>query len=181
MKIQKNTKVTLMVLVVMIAGCANKTITSTPKNFFNNLQALCGQVFKGASTFPDDPGHDFAGKVLVADFISCNEKQINIKFAVGSDRSRTWVITKSKQGLLLKHDHRHEDGTPDEVTNYGGWANNQGSVWRQHFVADKETAELIPDARTNVWMLEFDPNNQVLTYDLKRHGLPRYQAQLKPQ
>jgi hypothetical protein len=25
-----------------------------------------------------------------------------------------------EEGLQLKHDHRHEDGTPDEVTMYGG-------------------------------------------------------------
>ncbi len=78
-------------------------------------------------------------------------------------------------------DHRHADGTPDEITNYGGWANQEGTVWRQHFVADKETADLIPAAATNVWMLQYEPVSKVLTYDLKRHDLPRYQAQLKPQ
>ena len=161
-----------------MVGCVNKV--PTKDNFFTNLKSLCGHVFQGASTFPEDPEHDFAGKKLVADFASCDKQQVKIKFVVGSDRSRTWVITQSRQGLLLKHDHRHEDGTPDEVTNYGGWANDQGSVWRQHFVADQETAELIPAAKTNVWTLQYEPNTQVLTYGLKRHDLPRYQAKLYP-
>ncbi|MCX7545395.1 hypothetical protein [Marinicella gelatinilytica] len=153
---------------------------SAHDGFFNNMKNLCGEVFEGASTYPDDPDHDFAGKKLVADFADCSDAEIRIKFAVGEDHSRTWVITKSDKGLLLKHDHRNPDGTPDEVTNYGGWANQAGSAFQQYFEADKETAELIPEASTNVWMLSYDPESKVLTYDLKRHSEPRYQAQLTP-
>ncbi len=169
-------------LVLLTAACAHdQAKPQDPQvEFFNNLSSLCGQVFSGHSTFPDDPAHDFAGKLLVADFATCTTQQVRIKFAVGEDHSRTWVVSQSDQGLLLKHDHRHADGTPDEITNYGGWANDQGGPWRQHFAADQETAELIPAAATNVWMLQYDPASQTLTYDLKRHDLPRYQAQLKP-
>ena len=151
------------------------------QSFFNNMKDLCGEVFTGASTYPDDPDHDFAGKKLVADFADCSENQIRIKFAVGEDHSRTWVVTQSDQGLLLKHDHRNPDGTPDEVTNYGGWANQAGTSYKQYFEADQETADLLPEAATNVWMLAYDPETKVLTYDLKRHNKPRYQAQLTPQ
>ncbi len=174
------TTLTTAVLLLSFNACVKKQPPTEQQSFFDNLKSLCGQVFTGASTFPDDPAHDFAGKLLVADFASCDERQVRIKFAVGEDHSRTWVVTESNQGLLLKHDHRHADGTPDEVTNYGGWANDQGTVWRQHFVADKQTAELIPAASTNVWMLQFNPSSKVLTYDLKRHNLPRYQAKLEP-
>lgn len=153
---------------------------NTHQAFLNNMKELCGEVFSGASTYPDDPDHDFAGKKLVADFAECSEDEIRIKFAVGEDHSRTWVITKSDKGLLLKHDHRHADGTPDDITNYGGWANQAGTGYKQYFEADQETAELIPEAATNVWMLSYDPEKQVLTYDLKRHNKPRYQAQLSP-
>ena len=179
MKIKK--AITIIIMLAMISACAKKPAPTVQQSFFNNLKSLCGQVFEGASTYPDDPAHDFAGKLLVADFSGCEDQQVRVKFVVGEDRSRTWVVTESAQGLLLKHDHRHADGTPDEITNYGGWANQEGTVWRQHFVADKETADLIPAAATNVWMLQYEPVSKVLTYDLKRHDLPRYQAQLKPQ
>ncbi|MCB1582972.1 MAG: hypothetical protein R3E90_06990 [Marinicella sp.] len=170
----------VLLLVVLISACQKKSIPSAQETFFDNLSNLCGQVFTGASTYPDDPDHDFAGKLLIANFSSCSVDEIRVKFKVGQDQSRTWIITQSEQGLLLKHDHRHADGTPDEITNYGGWANNQGNSWRQFFVADSETAELIPAAATNVWMLEYQPRSQILTYDLKRHDQPRYQAQLHP-
>ena len=170
----------IILLFVSLSACVKKTAPSTQQAFFTNLKSLCGQVFEGASTYPQDPEHDFAGKLLVADFSSCEEQEIRIKFAVGADHSRTWVVTQSEMGLLLKHDHRHDYGTPDEITNYGGWANNQGNDWQQHFAADQATADLIPAAATNVWMLQYEPQTQVLTYDLKRHDLPRYQAQLLP-
>ncbi|WP_223786850.1 hypothetical protein [Marinicella meishanensis] len=169
----------LIILITLLVGCQEK-----PRNaqgaFFANLGSLCGQRFIGASTFPDDPAHDFAGKTLVADFNDCRDQEIRIQFDVGADRSRTWVITLTDAGLLLKHDHRHADGTPDEITNYGGWANDQVSEWQQYFPADAETAALIPAAATNVWMLRYEPQSATLTYDLKRHGQPRYQAQLQP-
>jgi len=171
---------TLFIFFSALTGCHEKPSNPQP-DFFANLPALCVQTSSGASTFPDDPDHDFAGKKLVATFNDCRPKEIRIQFDVGEDRSRTWVITQSDDGLLLKHDHRHADGTPDEITNYGGWANDQGKQWQQHFPADAETAALIPAASTNVWMLHYDPQKQTLTYDLQRHGLPRYQAQLVPQ
>jgi hypothetical protein len=77
--------------------------------------------------------------------------------------------------LLLKHDHRHANGTPDEVTMYGGWA-TEGDATRQRFAADEETAKLIPDAATNVWTIEIDTARQRLTYALERHSQPRYKA-----
>jgi len=172
--------ITFVALVAAFSSCAKKPVNPAQKTYFENLKTLCGKVFSGASTFPDDPEHDFAGKILVANFSSCEDDEMRIKFVVGEDHSRTWVVTESEQGLLLKHDHRHEDGTPHEVTNYGGWANNIGTAWSQHFEADQETADLIPEASTNVWMLAYNPATETLTYDLKRHDLPRYQAKLQP-
>lgn len=175
-----NKTVLLLLGFMVTSSCHKKPTATTQEMFFENLSSLCGQIFTGASTYPDDPDHDFAGKILVASFSECSADEIRVKFEVGEDRSRTWIVSKSQQGLLLKHDHRHTDGTPDEITNYGGWANDAGTPWRQYFAADQETAALIPAASTNVWMLQYEPQSQTLTYDLKRHNKPRYQAQLHP-
>lgn len=168
------------VLAAVISQISTAEQPNAQQQFFNNMKSQCGQSFVGASTFPTDPDHDFAGKKLVATIKDCTDDSIRIPFVVGEDHSRTWILTLSDQGLLFKHDHRHKDGTPDETTNYGGWANDQGSAWQQFFPADGFTAELIPAASTNVWMFNYDPKTQVLTYDLKRHGKPRYQAKLNP-
>jgi hypothetical protein len=146
--------------------------------FFDQMSALCGARFEGQSSFPEDPGDAFRGKTLVAVFESCEEHEIRIPFHVGENRSRTWILSKVENGLQLKHDHRHEDGTPDEVTLYGGTTGAAGSGMSQSFPADEYTAKLIPEAATNEWFLTLTKDGSQLTYYLERHGKPRFKATL---
>ena len=146
--------------------------------FFGNLRALCGATFEGASVFPREAGDAFAGKKLVAHVAGCTASEIRVPFVVGTDRSRTWIITLTGNGLQLKHDHRHEDGTPDAQTMYGGMATIAGTPHAQSFAADAYTAELIPAAATNVWTLSVSPDGAGMTYYLERDGKPRFKAEL---
>lgn len=144
--------------------------------FFQNIRKLCGQRFDGATEFPkDEPGHPLAGKKLTISIEQCSDNEIRIPLQAGEDKSRTWILTLREGRLLLKHDHRHADGTPDKVTMYGGWA-AEGDASRQRFPADSDTAKLIPEAATNVWTLEIDTANEQLIYALERHSQPRYKA-----
>ena len=152
--------------------------TPEARAFFAKLRELCGQRFEGETEFPPDPNHPLAGKKLVITVAQCDDNEVRIPLHAGEDKSRTWVLTLSDKGLLLKHDHRHPDGTPDKVTMYGGWA-TEGDATRQRFAADEETAKLIPDAATNVWTIEFDAASGRFTYALERHGQPRYKATFK--
>lgn len=147
--------------------------------FFDSLLDLCGMSFEGEATFPEDPGDDWRGQKLVAHIEGCDEDQLRIPFAVGNNRSRTWIISKVEGGLELKHDHRHEDGTPDEVTMYGGTTRSSGTARSQAFPADAFTAELIPEAATNEWSLTLNEDGTGLTYYLERHGKPRFKAELQ--
>jgi hypothetical protein len=145
--------------------------------FFDNLKRLCGQKFEGETVFPlDDPDHPLAGKRLVMHVETCREGELRIPFHVGEDRSRTWVLTKTAAGLVFKHDHRHADGTPDPLTDYGGSARPGGTPTEQHFPADEQTRKLIPEAATNVWILRLDTGKRQFVYYLERHGKPRYRA-----
>ena len=118
------------------------------------------------------------GQLLVAVIESCGDDEVRIPFLVGPDASRTWVLKPTAEGLQLKHDHRHEDGTPDEVTLYGGVATDPGSPISQSFPADSYTANLIPEAASNEWFLSFSADGQELTYYLERYGKPRFKAVL---
>lgn len=144
--------------------------------FFNKISNLCGVRFIGQSSFPEDPGDAFRGKSLVATIESCSQDEIRIPFSVGEDQSRTWILSRLDDGLKLKHDHRHEDGTPDEVTMYGGTTRDIGSPDSQSFPADDYTAKLIPEAATNEWFLSLSNDGAELTYYLERHGKPRFRA-----
>ena len=147
--------------------------------FFSTLRDLCGARFEGAKTFPDDPNDAFAGKLLVAEVVSCSDTVVRVPFLVGEDRSRTWVFRRGANSLQLQHDHRHEDGTPDEVNLYGGMATATGTARSQSFPADAHTARLIPAAVTNVWTVSLNANASVLTYHLERDGRPRFNAELR--
>ena len=153
--------------------------TDTHQAFFANLKKLCGQQFEGETKFPQDPEHPLVGKKLTMTVASCTENELRIPFQVGEDKSRTWILTLTDKGLLFKHDHRHEDGTPDKITMYGGWAAADGTPHSQKFPADADTAKLIPEAVTNVWKLEINPQTQQFSYSLERHGKPRYEAVFK--
>ena len=102
---------------------------------------------------------------------NCDENTIRIPFFVGDDKSRTWVFTYKNDRIQLKHDHRHEDGSEDKVTQYGGTTSNSGSATLQFFPADQQTCDLIPNAAANVWWITLDETS--FTYNLRRIGSDR--------
>lgn len=142
--------------------------------FWSHLTELCGQAYTGGITAsaPEGADDDFAGREMVMHVRACDDDEIRIPFHVGQDRSRTWVITRTGDGLRLKHDHRHEDGSPDELTMYGGDTAEEGTATRQAFPADAATAEMLPAAATNVWTLEVEPG-RTFAYELRREGTDR--------
>ncbi|HEY4556123.1 MAG TPA: hypothetical protein VIG68_06790 [Lysobacter sp.] len=169
-------------LAASLAGCATAPSTSTPtatadaqSAFFDRLTALCGRAFEGrvvadtpALTGPDP----FAAGPLVMHVRECNEREIRIPFHVGADRSRTWVVTRTGEGLRLKHDHRHEDGSDDAVTMYGGDTASAGTPARQEFPVDAESRAMFARegrtvSNTNTWAMEVEPG-RVFVYELSR-------------
>ncbi|HXG55919.1 MAG TPA: alpha/beta fold hydrolase [Vicinamibacterales bacterium] len=140
--------------------------------FWTNLRALCGGAFEGTVIEAPPSDTTFAGKRLVMRVGPCSADEIRIPFHVGDDRSRTWVITRTAGGLRLKHDHRHENGTEDKVSRYGGDARRAGRATRQEFPADAHTIGVIPEARTNVWTIEIEPG-KTFVYALRREGTDR--------
>ena len=145
---------------------------TTQQNFWDELMKLCGNAYEG--TIIAGPENDtlFAGKKLIMHVRKCEKNRVYIPFFVGSDSSRTWILTLNEDGILLKHDHRYQDGTPDKITMYGGCTSNFGSRVRQVFPADQETSELLPAAIGNVWWIDLVPG-EYFTYNLRRVNTDR--------
>lgn len=162
---------------VLLLASTLSSAESSEAEFFKSLKSLCGQSFIGDTVFPEDPEHPFANKALIMKVKHCEKGEVRIPFQVGEDKSRTWVLSLTDRGLLLKHDHRHKDGTPDEITMYGGYSDKKGSSLVQSFPADTHTSTLIPEAKTNIWTLEIKPESMEFVYSLSRHGKPRYKAE----
>lgn len=157
-----------------LAAIAAEKPASPAQEFFRNLAAHCGKSFEGKVLLTTNK--DYEGKRLVAHFSSCTDKELRIPFQVGEDRSRTWIVTLFDGRVRLKHDHRHTDGTPDEITDYGGDSDGSGTPHRQTFPADDFTKKLIPAAVDNAWTLEIDPQAQELRYMLDRGDEKRFRA-----
>lgn len=155
----------------MTAPTAAALASAEQQQFWNALTELCDNAYSGTATEAPEGDTTF-DQPLVMHVRSCSDSEIRIPLHVGEDRSRTWVITRTDSGLRLKHDHRHEDGTEDEQTQYGGDTANQGTAERQEFPADAFTAELIPEAATNVWTIEIVPGD-MFAYALRREGTDR--------
>lgn len=167
----------LTVLVFILFSNTPAAGSNHPQDdFFNALIDLCGHRFEGKSDYPDDPGDDFRDALLVATIKECSKHEIRIPFVVGQNRSRTWILSRVAGGLQLKHDHRHADGSEDDITMYGGTTSEAGSALEQSFPADAHTAKLIPEASTNEWFLKLSDDGRQLTYYLERHGKPRFRA-----
>lgn len=158
----------------LLGGCAiAPPAPSPPDAFWSALAALCGQAFAGRLVEGNAPSDAaFRESRLVMHVRECRDTEIRVPFHVGDDRSRTWVLTRTAAGLRLKHDHRHEDGSADRITQYGGDTRDAGSPQRQEFHADAHTAALIAAARTNVWTLEIVPGER-FAYALRREGTDR--------
>jgi hypothetical protein len=165
-------------LAALAAACAtfpqsSGSLAPEQRAFWTSIRAHCGRAYEGRVALSSGSAGDtaMAGKRLVMHVRECGANEIRIPFHVGDDRSRTWVLTRTASGIRLKHDHRHEDGTPDAITQYGGDTREPGAATSQRFPADAHTVSLNPVYGTNVWTMEIEPATFV--YELIRVGTDR--------
>jgi hypothetical protein len=165
-------KTILTILVFSITGLISSfqpaqpdTLTYEQRQFFQAMQALCGNSYSGEVVFPEEAPQGFTDP-LVAHFTICEDNELHIPFHVGENTSRTWMFTLSDEGLLFKHDHRHPDGTPERMTNYGGWGDDRGDEFGQYFPADEETIALRDNLRSHIWKAEVSDDMSTFSYSL---------------
>ena len=157
------------------AGTASPAaLVSIPTHdaFFDALRRHCGKAFEGKVSVDNPASPGFEGR-LVMHVRKCTDSQLQIPFHVGEDRSRTWLISKTGSGLQLKHDHRHQDGSSDKSTMYGGHTLDAGWATVQSFPADQYSKELFtppgnPQYNGNTWQMYIYPEK--FTYRLTREG-----------
>lgn len=176
----------MLALVTFLAACSQQTSSpstavpttalkqqSVQQQFFDALASLCGEAFAGKLVSTDAADADMANAAMIMYISTCSANEIRIPFHVGDNRSRTWVLTRTGQGLRLKHDHRHEDGSEDAITQYGGDTASEGTSTRQEFPVDAEsialfTANGMQVSNTNIWAVEI--NAERFAYELRREG-----------
>ncbi len=170
---------------LLIAACAALPAAApSPQDaFFAALTKHCGKAYSGRLVTNDAADADIAGNSMIMHVRDCSADKIRIPFHVGPaasdpnrnnwDRSRTWVITRTPNGLRLKHDHRHKDGSDEAVTMYGGDTSDLGNAARQTFPVDADSIALfnsnaLPKSVTNIWAVEINAGR--FAYELRRVG-----------
>ncbi len=170
-----------LIVIALTGGCAiidhsQQRVPRLPADsFMARLQGLCGKAFAGRLVSTESADADMRSQRLVMHVRECSPGEVRIPFHVGDDRSRTWIVTRTAAGMRLKHDHRHRDGSPDELTMYGGETVAPGTVGRQDFPVDAESIALFTRANravsnTNVWAVEVSP--ATFAYELRRPPVP---------
>ncbi len=154
------------------AKAINATASGTA--LLQALQPYCGKAFAGKLITNAAEDAAMAGQMLVVHVANCRAGEVRMPFHVGEDRSRTWVLRELPQGLQLKHDHRHQDGSHDELTMYGGLSSDAVSALTVRFPADAYSKLMFQAlgrtaAPANVWSFTLQPGQQLI-YRLSRPG-----------
>ncbi|MGB5078439.1 MAG: hypothetical protein WBO17_13250 [Sphingorhabdus sp.] len=178
----------ILALITALSGCSHYSSSadrqSSADSFFERLSSFCGKAYAGRLVSGEPVDAEMAGVPLVMHVRNCTGTEIRVPFHVGKpdgswDRSRTWIISRTPTGLRLKHDHRHEDGSHDQVTMYGGDTATIGSIERQEFPVDQESIalfqrEALARSITNIWAIEIVTDDSKrspgFVYELKRVG-----------
>ncbi|MEQ9315522.1 MAG: hypothetical protein RLN72_06695 [Henriciella sp.] len=167
-----------LVAIALILPACDRQIPAdlSADEFLANVQPFCGNSYEGRIVSDDPQDEDWRSETLIADFETCTETGLIIPLHVGDDHSRTWLVALNDDGrLALRHQHNHEDGTPDALTLYGGKSSGASTATRQEFPADKKTMDLfdaegIPESKHNIWAMEIQADDRIFIYELKRPG-----------
>ena len=160
----------LLSLPILMVACSPQPEPAAG-DLFEALSDLCGQAFEGRVISDDPRDADWVSQTLTLHVRECSPGQLRMPMHVGDDRSRTFVLTRVAGGLEFKHDHRHEDGSEDVLSQYGGTTVNLPTPSRAEFPADQFSRALfdregIAVSMQNVWSITLTDSS--FTYALDR-------------
>ena len=144
--------------------------------FLENLASLCGKSFKGEQLYRSHHGASWADRKMVMHVTVCEDDKVYIPFHLDDDHSRTWMFVAEDGKLRFKHQHLHEDGTPEEGSMYGGYADDNGTPYIQYFPADEYTGQVIDGGAGNVWIVSLAEDLSWYSYRLDRDGEKRLEV-----
>ncbi len=152
-------------------------LPETQQAFLDNLAGLCGKSFTGKETYSKSGRDSWADRKMVMHVTVCDDSGVQIPFHMDEDKSRTWMFLAEDGKLRFRHDHRHEDGTPEDLTLYGGYADGNGTALKQFFPADDYTIDLLTDTLGRRWEVSISDDLSTFSYQLHYSGELMFEAQ----
>ena len=162
----------IVIASLSVLSACQPTETLNPQHvFFDRFLGYCGQSF-AAHIVEDDQPSEAWNQPLVLHIRDCEADTLRMPLHVGEDRSRTWVLQRTAEGLNFQHIHLHQDGSADAVSPYGGHTAENGTESLQSFPVDAASKTLFEQnglavSTQNTWRLGF-PSADILSYQLTR-------------
>lgn len=141
-------------------------LSQSEQAFMGHLRSLCGKSFAGEETFMADGRESWSHFDFVMHVTVCEADRVHIPFHLSDDHSRTWMFLAEDGRLRFRHDHRHADGTPEDQTLYGGYADGNGTPFVQHFPADDYTVKHLNDTVGRKWTVILAEDLSSMKYQL---------------
>ena len=153
----------------LLAAC---TSADPMAEFQAKMATLCDNTYSGQVVSDDPQDESWRQEELILGPVRCEGATMEMPLAVGSDISRTWVITPKGDGLHFYHTHAH-DGVEDAVSRYGGMSVIKSGV-RAQFPADEFSQKMFVEqgleaSVPNIWSFDIAPD-RLLAYELNRPG-----------
>lgn len=145
--------------------------------YWDNLRSMCGNAYTGAvvkDAPPQNLGEPepfWSEDDLLMDVHHCTSDTVRIAFHAAGVRDRSFVFSRAEKGILFQDDRRQRDGTPQQLTGYGGLTWGSGSPQRQEFPIDEYSLSLFPRAEGSIWTFDIIPNELwAYQYELRKEG-----------
>lgn len=147
---------------LLLSSC----IQPAEQEFWQRLNALCGNAYEGYLVSSDPQDADFVEADLWMEVSDCGSRDITVDFMNGEEAVGHWILTRREDGIELRHIHEG-----DALTGYGGYSTENSSGSRMNFPADQATKDLfdrenIPASKENIWAVEVRPT--VFRYEMAR-------------
>lgn len=179
----RKSTVQLFLIFFLLASCGQRTraeqypgndsqtnLSKPEQAFLDNLAGLCGKSFGGEQTYIEPGRESWAHKKFVMHVTVCEPGKVLIPFHLDDDHSRTWMFLADENGLRFRHDHRHEDGNPEELNLYGGYADGSGTAFVQRFPSDDYTLAMLDDDYHRQWNIILAEDLSNMKYQLFYRG-----------
>jgi hypothetical protein len=166
-----------LVLILLLAACAERSEVPPPPEappatlenpqdvWWDRMAQHCGNAYPGGLTLAPEGDEMLRGdELLIVHFRECSDDELRLPFHIETgpgewNRSRTWIFTRTAEGIHLDHDHRQTDGAPDEVTHYGGHTIDEGTATRQVFIFT-DYDDYDPAGPHRGWRVDIEPNQR---------------------
>ena len=145
---------------------------------FEALEPYCGQAFGGQVTRDEAAMDALSGEPLVLHLRECTGNTLSMPLHIGNARGLILVLTRTRDGLELRHRVLRPDGSPARTDGYGGSSGETSTPLRAIFPPDGPAPEIetpsvagLVTGAGRTHQLEWQASDTILVYGFGPGGI----------